>query len=97
MLEQATAKPGYIRVRLRYVTESATTEAAVIMEDHLGVQGPYLEEIYILMPTQKVYTLLEAYKEAFEVLKAQGIVPQGSILQGIKVEVGEPSVLCYVL
>ena len=85
MIEQASMKPGHVRVRLRYSTEVPTTETAMVLKDHLGVAGPYLEEVYILIPTKQAFSLLEAYLEPFELLKEHNIVPKTTTLKSFKV------------
>lgn len=68
------------------------------MSKQLGVPGPYGEEVWILIPAAKAYSLLEAYLEPFTKLKNLGIVPENSELTGYKVEAGpEPQTLAYVL
>ena len=97
-LEQATTKQDHMRVRLRYVTDAPTTEAAIIMADHLGVPGPYLEEVSILIPVERAFSLLEAYTEPFELLRANGAVPATATLHSFRIGSGDqPRILAYVI
>lgn len=95
---QALQFPEYVRVRLRYTTPNPTTEAALMLSKQLGIPGPYGEEVWILIPAAKAYSLLEAYQESFAKLQDMGIVPLDATLTDYKVEAGpEPQTLAYVL
>ena len=96
-LEQALQIPEHVRVRLTYSTQAPTTESSLVMMRQFGVPGPYLEEVFILMPSRSTFTLLEAYLEPFELLKQTGAVPQESSLKAFRIETGESPVLAYVV
>ena len=97
-LRQELQMADRVRVRLRYVTPTPTTEAALVLAKQLGVQGPFNEEVWILVPTGSAFSILEAYLEDFIQLKDAGIVPQEAELVDFKVEAGpDPTTLAYVL
>ena len=97
-LAQATHLPDHVRVRLRYRTALPTTESALLMANQLGVQGPFGEEVWILIPKADAYSILEAYEAPFAQLIRAKIVPVGAALTDFRVEPGlEPTVLAYVV
>lgn len=97
-IEQATQLPEHVRVRLRYTTATHVTETALLLGQQLGVPGPYAEEVWILLPKQKAFSILDAYQEPFVTLKAAGVVPADAELASYRVESAqEPVVLAYIL
>ena len=93
----AVASPGFVKVRLQFHTNEATTETALLMA-RLNVRGPYLEEIWVLMPKAKVLSILNAYRTSFAHLLEIRVVPSGARLFAYKVEAEPtPNILAYVI
>ena len=79
-LNTTSILPGYVKVKLTYITQSTVSEAALTMKDTLAIQGPYCEEVWVLLPVGRVHSTLEAFQAPFRVLKDAKIVPQDAQL-----------------
>jgi hypothetical protein len=70
----AVTLPAHVKVRLRFKVVTPTTQAALFMAN-MGVSGPFVEEVWVLVPKEQVFSKLGAYKDAFAALKEAGAVP----------------------
>jgi hypothetical protein len=79
------SKPGCIKVRLSFLTGSPKHVRNILLQEQCGTQPPYIEDICILMPRMKVFTLLETFLPAFAFLQKIGIIPFDANLQDFKI------------
>ena len=97
-LPQTLSAPGYTRVKLTYQTDHPGTEAGLFLAKGLQVHPPYLGVVYVLIPSHKVYTLLEAYADAFETLRDARVIPLDSKLTAFELDTCfPPEILGYVV
>lgn len=95
-IQEATLH-DHVKVRLTYETHETTTEAALMLSDHLGLPGPYGEEVCILVHRSKVFSGLFTYKPFLKVLKDAGFVPQDARLTDYRIEMEDQTTLAYVM
>jgi len=91
---QQLSAEDLIKVRLTYHTETPTTEAALFIS-RMGTKAPYVEDVHILIPREKAFSGLNTYLPAFEVLKAQKIVPESSLLVAYAFADEDDQILAY--
>jgi hypothetical protein len=83
--ELAATKQGYVKVQLSFLTGLPKHIRNILLREQCGTQPPYIEDICILMPRMKVFTILETYMPAFALLQQVGIVPYDAKLQDFKI------------
>lgn len=97
-LPQTLSKPGYSRVKLTYHTHTPTTEAGLFLSQSLKVKPPYTGVVYVLLPSSRVFTILEAYQDTFEVLKDARVVPADARLAACDLDTTfPPEILGYTV
>lgn len=97
-LPQTLSAPGYTRVKLTYQTDTPGTEAGLFLAKGCKVHPPYAGVVYVLIPSSKVYTLLEAYADAFEVLKDAKVLPADGKLMAYELDTCfPPEILGYII
>jgi hypothetical protein len=94
--ELAASKPGYVKVRLSYLTMNAQHLRSLLLYTLCHIEPPYTEEVSILLPQMKVFTLLETFIPSFEHLQKSGVVSKTAELQGFKLVVEDDSSLSYI-
>ena len=95
MCKQHLTLAGSVKVKLTYHSDVPHTEAALTLQK-LGVKAPYSEDIRILVPAPDASgTTLEAYTRAFEILRADHIVPEDSRLVGFALDDEDAELLAY--
>lgn len=95
-MDQGLNKDGYVKVKLTYVSNHPHTETALTLRK-LAIQGPYIEEVRVLLPVEEAYSNLDAYLPALERLKQNRVVPSDSALTDYEFEENENSILAYVV
>lgn len=94
---QDTSRPDHVKIRLTYETLQATTEAALMLSDHLGLPGPYGEEVCILVHRTKVFSGLFTYRPFLNILKDAEFVPRDAKLVDYRIEMEDQTTLAYVV
>ena len=89
------AKLGCVKIRLTYLTTDPRHIRNIMLQIQ-GIQPPYMEDIYILMPQAKVFTLIESYMLAFASLQKCDLVPKSAVLQSFKILEEDEITLAYV-
>lgn len=92
----AASKPNYLKVRLSYLTPEPKHIRSRMLEQQCRVQPPYLEDVCVLLPRMKVFSILENFIPIFEKLQAAGIVSGQANLQSFKVLEEDSSTLAYI-
>jgi hypothetical protein len=95
-LEQRLYKKDHVKVRLTYLSAVGSTGAVSTLKQ-LQVKGPYAEEVFILTPASKAYSILDAYIHALSTLKSLGIVPNDAQLTEFHFVPGDKSTVAYVI
>jgi|SRR5208282_1862029 len=93
--EMAKEKDGYVKVRLDFLTNSPRHIHSQLLAEHYDLQGPYLENISVLVPQGECFDLLECY-----VPLADDLVKMKAIgdckLVGFEILVEDDTTLAYV-
>lgn len=92
----AASKPNYLKVRLSYLTPEPKHIRSRMLEQQCRIQPPYLEDVCVLLPRMKVFTILESFIPIFEKLQATGVVSTQANLQSFKVLEEDASTLAYI-
>ena len=92
-----SSKPGYMKVRLSYWTGAPHHIRNVALREQCDAQPPFIEDVYILMHRMKVFSLLENFMPALDVLRVTEVIPQDANLQDFKVLDEDDVTLAYVL
>lgn len=95
--ELVASKSGYVKVRLTYLTSEPKHLRSIVLAKQYGIQPPFHEEISILMPRQKVFTLLEAYLPAFNYLQSCSLVSKSARLMDFEIRDEDDLTLAHVL
>ena len=93
----APARDGFIKVRLSYLTASPKHIRNIQLRNGYGIQGPYNEDVCILMPADKVFDDFESYLEAFDTLMRSGILHHYDTLVTSTILVEDDLTLAYIL
>lgn len=94
--ETASTKAGYIKVRLTFQTYEPTHIRSVMLESEYGIEPPYTENLCILLPRQKAFSLLEAYLPAFQRLQDAGLVSSTAQLTAFHILDEDNLTLAYI-
>ena len=94
--ELAALKLGYVKIRLSYLTSQPQHLRSLLLLHTCGIQPPYTEEVCILLPCIKVFTLLETFILPFEYLQKCGIISKTAELQDFKVLEEDTPTLAYI-
>lgn len=81
----ATAKAGFVKVRLSYLTGEPRHIQSYILRDMFGQAAPFLESICVLLPWNKCFDILDVYVPAFLELVKSRILPPSARLQGFEI------------
>ena len=92
----ASSAPGYIKVRLQYLTKTARHLRSTLLFQ-CGAKPPFMEEVCVLLPHKKVYPLRECFLPIFEALRTEGIVSPDAILQEFNILDRDYLTLAYLL
>jgi hypothetical protein len=92
----AASKPGYVKVRLSYLTSQPQHLRSLLLLHTCGIQPPYTEEVCILLPYAKVFALLETFMPPFEYLQKCGVLSKTAELQDFKVLDEDGLTLAYI-
>ena len=94
--ELAASLLGYVKVRLSYLTAQPQHLRSLLLLHTCGIQPPYTEEMCILLPYAKVFTLLETFIPPFEHLQKCGVLSKAAELQDFKVLDEDSLTLAYI-
>jgi len=94
--EVAASKPGYMKVRLMYLTPEPQHLRSLQLAHAYNIRPPYNEEISILLPQMKVFTLLETFIPAFEILQKAGVISKNSKLRDFRILDEDNLTLSYI-
>lgn len=94
--ELAPAKEGYVKICLTYSTMVPQHIRSVLLYHTCNIKPPYIEEVFILMPRMKVFSILENFLPAFEALQACGVISEKSEIQGFTILIEDETTLAYI-
>jgi hypothetical protein len=90
-------KEGYIKICLSYLTSKPKHLRSLLLYHTYNIKPPYTEEVSILIPCAKTFTLLETFIPAFERLQKAGVVPNTAELQGFSITDEDELTLAYTI
>jgi hypothetical protein len=93
----AASKEGFLKVRLTYLTHDPKHIQNFLLRNGYGIQGPYSEDICILMPANRVFENLETYLPAFELLQKSGVVRTEDTFLDFRILVEDDLTLAHVI
>jgi hypothetical protein len=76
---------GFVKVRLRYTTTNPVHIRSVTLSSQFGLEGPFFEEIFVLIPQREAFPLLEAFLPMFNRLKEHKFLDESAILKDFKI------------
>ena len=94
--ELAASKSEYVKVRLSYLTSQPRHLRSLLLLHTCGIQPPYTEEVCILLPYAKVFTLLETFIPSFEYLQKCDAISKTAELQDFRVLDEDNTTLAYI-
>lgn len=94
--ELTTSKSGYVKIRLLYLTSQPQHLRSLLLLHTCGIKPPYTEEVCILLPHTKVFTLLETFIPLFEYLQECEVISKTAELQDFKVLDEDDHTLAYI-
>lgn len=94
--ELAAAKSGFVKVTLSYLTTQPQHLRSLLLYTSCNIQPPYTEEVSILLPSMKVFAILETFIPAFEYLQNSGVVSHTAELQNFEIVDEDVHTLAYV-
>ena len=93
----ATEKSGYIKVRLSFFTPEPKHLRSIQLARFYGVPAPYNEEVAVLLPKNRVFTLFETFIPVFESLQKLGVVSNAAKLRDFRILDEDNLTLAYIL
>lgn len=90
-------KPGYIKVRLTFLTFEPVHVRSLQLQYACGARPPFNEDICILMKADRAYPDLEHYSLPFEQLKTQGLVSTSARLTEVTLLDEDVETLSYII
>lgn len=93
----ATTREGHLKVRLSYLTANPKHIRNIMLRNGYGIQGPYNEDVCILLPADKVFNDFESYLDAFETLKLSGVLHYHDTLAASTILVEDELTQAYIL
>lgn len=93
--EMAKEKDGYVKVRLDFLTNQPKHVHSQLLAEHYDLQGPFLENISVLVPQGECFDLLECYApHVSDLIKMKAI--GDCKLVGFDIQVEDDTTLAYV-
>ncbi len=93
--EMAKEKDGYVKVRLDFLTNQPRHIHSQLLSEHYDLQGPFLENMSVLVPQSECFDLLECYAPLMsELIKMKAI--GDCQLIGFEIQVEDDTTLAYV-
>ncbi len=94
--EPVAAKDGYTKIRLSYLTNEPKHVRSFIMQQAYNSKPPFIEDVCILLPCNKTFSILETFLPVFERLQATGIVSSVANLLEFKILDEDTQTLAYL-
>jgi hypothetical protein len=96
-LECIASKEGFVKIKLFYLTDEPKHIRSYVLQHTYGLKGPYLEDVSVLIPQEKVFPELSYFIPAFTKLQIFHIVSSDSQLTDFKILDEDNLTLSYVL
>ena len=90
-------RPGYIKVRLTYLTNEPKHYRSYQLALMYGLRGPYTEEAFVLMPVRSITSMdFTVFRSAFAFLQRNFIVSRSARLVKVTLLDEDTNTLAYV-
>jgi hypothetical protein len=93
--EMAKEKDGYVKVRLDFLTNTPHHIHSQLLAEHYDLQGPYLENISVLVSQGECFDLLECYAPLVTDLVKMKAIGDCQLV-GFEIQVEDDTTLAYV-
>ena len=90
------AKAGFVKIRLSFLTDDPKHVRSQMLRLSCNSKPPFVEDICVLMPRMRVFSILETFIPAFEKLQEEGTVSSTAKLLTFKVLDGDSSTLAFL-
>jgi hypothetical protein len=95
--ECVSSKKGYVKVKLRFTTEEPTHVRSYLLQRTYGFAGPYLEEVYVLLPQETVYPEFSYFIPVLTKLQLAQVISLTAQLRHFAITDEDEVTLAYVL
>jgi hypothetical protein len=89
------AREGYAKIRLNFLTNEPKHIRSEMLRRICGSKPPFVEDVCVLMPLHRVFSILETFIPVFERLQETGVVSTTANLLGFKVLDEDITTLAY--
>lgn len=94
--ELLPSKAGFVKIRLSFLTDDPKHVRSQMLRLSCNSKPPFVEDICILMPRMRVFSILETFIPAFEKLQEDGIVSNTAKLLTFKILDGDTNTLAFL-
>ena len=94
---QATELPDHVKVILTYTLPRPISTPSKMMVEVFNSTGPFVADVWIMLPAKRVYSILAAYQDAFDALKDLGVLDPDAILHSYKLALTDTVVPAFLL
>jgi hypothetical protein len=94
---QSVSKPGCVKVRLHYSTWAPRHIRSFDLASEFAVDGPYIEDVSVLLPAKEVFARKSAFEDTFRSLQLAGVVERGDRLTGFTITEEDVTTVAYLL
>jgi hypothetical protein len=89
------ALQGYVKVKLFFSTTKPNhIRSQVLMTDYQA-QPPFIEDRSVLIPADRAFNRLSAYRDIFVVLQVAGVVASDDVLKDFEIRAEDFDTLAY--
>lgn len=96
LVPTAAIKEDHVKIQLSFLTDEPKHVRSMMLQRICGAKAPFIEDVCILMPCVRAFSILEAFLPTFQRLQETGVVPATANLLGFKVLDEDFSTLAYL-
>ncbi len=92
----ASTRDGHVKVRLHFSTWEPKHLRSHYLKHEASAAPPFLEDVSVLVPLERVYNRLSAFRDLFQALKNAGILAKQDTLKSFDLREEDDHTLAYV-
>lgn len=96
-IKTATSKNNYVKVRLGFSTSQPTHLKSAMLASEYGVEPPYIENVCVLVPKNKVVDVFECFPPVLDTLCKTQVTPVDARLNFYEILEEDDSTVAYVI
>lgn len=96
-LEQSASMRDRVKVELWYETSRPKHLSSILLASAFGFEGDLVESISVLLKSDQVFDMAEAYWDTLEFLKDNGYVPSDAEFFGYEIRLEDKQTLAWVM